>query len=129
MQGSASKLPPNTKAHGCVRSHARVIVDASVRVFLNSTTRTLGRAQDISRGGMSVYVPLELAKGDVIRVMFELPHSRVRFGITGIVKNREGFRYGVEFLELTPSEARELERVLNILGLAGEPRPFLLGSE
>lgn len=85
----------------------------------------MGRAQDLSRGGMSVYVPLELAKGDVIRVMFELPHSRMRFGIEAVVKNRIGFRYGVEFLELTPSETLELERVIKILGLSGEARPFV----
>ena len=67
---------------------------------------------------MAVYVPLELTVGTLLDISFQLPYSRMVFGVHAIVRNSNGFRYGVEFVNLTPSEAAEIERILSILELA-----------
>jgi PilZ domain len=100
------------------RKHERVTVDVSLRVHREgSPAPTAGRSHDISCEGMSFYAPLELALGEVVRVAFELPNSRVRFALSAVVRNRIGFRYGVGFREATAAELAEIERVTAILGL------------
>ncbi len=100
-----------------IRKHPRIVVDMSVRVFTDATGNSLARGHDISCGGMSLYTPLELEVGDGIKVAFELPHSRMRFGLSAVVRNRDGFRYGIEFVELTGEEFGELKRVTALLAI------------
>ena len=64
---------------------------------------------------MAVHVPIDMNVGDFIRIMFQPPNSKTRFGLTGIIKNRENIRYGIEFTHLGPAEAVELTRVVNSL--------------
>ncbi len=92
-------------------------VDLSVRVFPNVGRMTFARAHDLSCGGMALYVPLDLELGEVVKVAFELPNSRMQFNVAGAVKNRTGFRYGVEFTKLSHDELREIARVTEILSL------------
>ena len=94
-------------------------VDISVRVFSSAMSGALGRGHDVSCGGMSLYTPLELAEGDTIKVAFELPNSRMQFGVSAVVKNRNGFRYGIEFVKLTSKEVAEIRRVTGVLGFCG----------
>jgi hypothetical protein len=47
--------------------------------------------------------------------MFQPPNSKARFGLFGRIRNRENFRYGIEFLELGSAESTELTRVINSL--------------
>ncbi len=100
-----------------VRRYDRLSLNIAVRVFLEKGTLTHGRGHDIGAGGMAVYVPLELAVGTSVNLSFQLPYSRMVLGVRAIVRNSSGFRYGVEFVNLTPSEAAELERVTSILKL------------
>jgi len=99
------------------RRHDRLSVNISVRVFRGKGQVALGRGHDIGVGGMAVYVPLELAVGTLLDISFQLPYSRIVLGIRSIVRNTDGFRYGVEFVNLTPFEAEEIERVTSILKL------------
>jgi hypothetical protein len=54
-----------------------------------------GLATEISRRGMAFYAGVPLQAGDVMEVEFQTPqHLRVN----GVVRNRSGYCYGVEFL-------------------------------
>jgi len=66
---------------------------------------------------MAIYVPLNLAVGTAVNVSFQLPYSRMTFGVRAIIRNSNGFRYGVEFADLTPSEEAEIKRIISILEL------------
>jgi hypothetical protein len=99
------------------RRHERLPVNVSVRVFRDNAQVALGRGHDIGTGGMAVYVPLELAVGTLLDITFQLPYSRTVFGIRSIVRNNDGFRYGLEFTDLTPTESKEIDRVTSILKL------------
>jgi hypothetical protein len=87
-----------------------------VRVF-QGTENTVGRGHDIGAGGMAIYVPLELAVGTSINLSFQLPYSRMVLGVHAIVRSSNGFRYGVEFVDLTLAEAEEIKRIANIMEL------------
>jgi hypothetical protein len=47
--------------------------------------------------------------------MFQPPNSKTRFGLFGRIRNRENFRYGIEFVGLGASETAELTRVVAAL--------------
>ena len=97
-----------------LRRSERVQVDITVQVFTSKMT-CVGRGHELGRVGMAVHVPIDLQEGDSIRLMFQPPHSKARFGLFAIVRNRENFRYGVEFRELGRAESAELDRVVSAL--------------
>jgi hypothetical protein len=97
-----------------VRRSARVQVDIPVQVFTNFGPCP-GRGHELGLVGMAVHVPIDLNVGDNIRIMFQPPNSKTRFGLLGLVRNRENFRYGIEFSQLGAAESAELTRVVNSL--------------
>jgi hypothetical protein len=103
--------------HDKVRRYDRLSVNISVRAFLGKGQFTDGRGHDVGAGGMAIYVPLDLAVGTLVNLSFQLPYSRIVFGVRAIVRNHNGFRYGVEFVNLTPSEAEEIKRIASVLKL------------
>ena len=107
---------PSPTVSAAMRRSARLSLNIAVRVFIEGRF-TNGRGHDVGAGGMAIYGPLELAIGTVVNISFQLPYSRMAFGVRAIVRNNNGFRYGVEFVNLTPSEAEEIERITSILKL------------
>ena len=99
-----------------VRRYLRLSTNISVRVF-HRAKRTGGQGHDIGAGGMAIYVPLELAVGTSVNLSFHLPYSRIVFGVRAIVRNSNGFRYGVEFVDLMSAEAEEIKRIASIMEL------------
>jgi hypothetical protein len=75
-----------------------------------SQTVVPGLAIEISRCGMALYAGVQLEPGDRMEVEFPTA-SRMR--IAGVVKNREGYCYGVEFRH----------RITNESAQAGSPAP------
>ncbi len=107
-----------------MRRYPRVKSDIRVRVFVPAkfpTADSFGRGYDISEGGMAIYVPLELAVGHDVVVVLEVPQCRVRLGLTATVRNRNGYRYGVEFAALSNTERQELKRALQELAISTIP--------
>lgn len=89
-------------------------LDVRVKVFVGNGNGEgcYGRGHDLSRGGMAIYVPRDLKIGQEVGLEFELPHSRMRFGVRCVVRNSEGYRYGIEFLQLAGTELAELKQAL-----------------
>jgi PilZ domain len=73
--------------------------------------------RDISEGGMAVYVPTELNVGDSAALELTVPYSQEKLLLKAFVRNREGFRYGIEFIDLGQHE-REI--------IAGSCRALML---
>lgn len=103
--------------YSVARRHPRMSVDVSVRVFRGGSFATLGRGHDISCSGMALYTPIELELNQEIQLSFVLPYSRMQFGLRAFVRNRNGFRYGIEFSSLSAPETAEMERVTKILAM------------
>ncbi len=102
------------------RRFERRSIDLRVRVFAKIAGRSevsYGRGHDLGEAGMAIYVPLELKVGQEIQVEFEAALVHVKFGVRGLVRNIHSYRYGVEFLQLSPQELKELRRLLNVIAL------------
>jgi hypothetical protein len=99
-----------------VRRFRRLSTNISVRVF-QGAKHTAGRGHDLGAGGMALYVPLELTVGTSLNLSFQLPYSQMVLGVRAIVRNSNGFRYGLEFVGLTSVEVDEIERIAAILEL------------
>ena len=109
--------PALADGYNATRRHERTAVDFPVKIFVRGKAGTMGRCSDLGVGGMGFYAPLELALDEEVHLHFTLPYSRIAFGISALVRDVKGFRYGVEFERLTLAESAELERIVKILGL------------
>jgi PilZ domain-containing protein len=80
------------------RRWPRHTVDLPVSVeFQTGPTKTVapGRGIEISEGGMALYAGIQLKAHDLVEVEFQKPWQA---RISGVVRNRTGCCFGVEFL-------------------------------
>lgn len=75
----------------------------------------MARGQDVSEGGMAMFVPIDFRKDDAFEVEFTLPHSRLPLRIQAVVRNTDGHRYGLEFLNLTEAQKQEIVRMCEMM--------------
>lgn len=80
-----------------------VILSLRARVPTESGLQFVdAHGRDISQGGMAVYVPAELERGQSILLQLTFPGLRQPLNLLALVKNRVGSKYGVEFINPTP---------------------------
>jgi PilZ domain len=81
----------------------RLPVDLPVRVVTSkgfSTTVVEGRGTELSEGGMVLYAGILLNPGDLLEIEFDMP---VASRMTAIVRSRNGFCFGLEFITPLPA--------------------------
>lgn len=66
-----------------------------------------GRANNMSRGGMGAYIPHSIAIGSNVLLELSFPHAPEDVKVNAVVKSCDGFRYGLEFLQM-PHEVRAI---------------------
>lgn len=98
---------PQSLQYSAMRRWTRYAVSLSLRVQVatgSGQEYMLAHGRDVSQGGMAIYVPVELEIGQ--RVLLELVfHSLQRpVALSATVKNRTGFKYGVEFHNATTEQ-------------------------
>ena len=76
-----------------------------------------GQGSDVSEGGMGAYIPTELAVGDVVDLELQFPYTKDSVPIKSVVRNRSGFRYGLETVQIDPQSRELLVRSLKALSL------------
>lgn len=81
------------------RRHERVELEVEVIVRTGSALLP-GRTQDISESGMSAILPVELLTGEEVGLQIKLP-SGIKT-CRAIVRHRDTFRHGFEFVHATP---------------------------
>ncbi|HVM91502.1 MAG TPA: PilZ domain-containing protein [Terriglobales bacterium] len=95
-----------------------------VRVTTQGPTKVVtwkGQGTDISAGGLAVTVDSDLPNDGQVGVEFTLPYSDRRMSFRCFVRNRDGNRYGLEFITENDEDYRnagELQAALAAL----EPR-------
>jgi PilZ domain len=85
------------------RRWERLPVDMPVRVVTSkgfATTVVEGRGTEMSEGGMVLYAGILLNPGDLLEIEFETP---VPSRMPAIVRSRNGFCFGLEFITPLPS--------------------------
>lgn len=89
------------------RRHPRFKLNIEIKVYSRTCGLISGRTVDISESGISAMFRIEVPVGEVVRLQFALPLGSVE--VQAVVRQRNAFRYGFEFLEA--SNAPELDIV------------------
>jgi PilZ domain len=88
------------------RSHQRFRLEIDVRVLSDRIGPLPGQSFDISETGMSALLPVELLLRENVRLVLTLPLGLTE--IDAIVRSRNTFRHGFEFV--APNPSRDLIR-------------------
>lgn len=81
------------------RRHRRFKLDVEICVYPHDSAVVRGHTVDISESGISAILPLEVPVGEVVRLEFSLPSADVE--VFAMVRQRNAFRYGFQFVEDT----------------------------
>lgn len=92
----------------------RYLVDLRLEVAI-AGKKTLARSHDISLHGIGAYIPCDLDIGQYVDIVVRIPfkHDDLSFG--AIVRNRRGYRYGLEFSKLRRPHEEFLEEFCSTL--------------
>jgi hypothetical protein len=102
------------------RRWTRHKVDVPIRVIVHSEKKSRvisGRGKEVSEAGMAVFAGVELRLGDKIEVEFTPPYG-MPIRVQGVIRNRHGYSYGVEFFAITEEQAAEKDRLRAALNSA-----------
>jgi hypothetical protein len=89
------------------RCSPRAKLDVAIKIYSRNIGLLNGRTVDISESGIAAMFKLEVPLNEVVQLEFKLPHGQV--AVRALVKQRDAFRYGFQFVEPN-SEAQELIR-------------------
>jgi len=93
------------------RRSQRFKVNFPIKLFAMIAQRRCvlqGQSHDLSEQGMAIYIPAEPEVGQVVQIEFIVPGSNQRLGVSAMVRDSAGFRCGVEFQNLTPTDQQAL---------------------
>lgn len=95
-----------------------VVIPVNVTLFLDGQRDVLrAEASDISRGGMRLFLARELPLGTSLGLEFLIPYNTTEFLVRGVIRNRAGYSYGIEFLSTTPCQQQMIERTCKVFKL------------
>jgi c-di-GMP-binding flagellar brake protein YcgR len=97
------------------RKWKRIKVDIRVRIRRwdePEAATVVVRTYELSRGGMSVYASETLQAGPLVWIDLSLATGTVKSGIKAVVRNRRGFRLGMEFVDLSESDGVAIENYI-----------------
>jgi hypothetical protein len=106
------------------RLHARrweryeISITVSVTMVVNGERSNFrGEACNISKGGLRLFITRELELGASVNLEFLIPYHATELVIRGIIRNRDGFNHGVEFLNPTLQQQEIIERTCKVIKL------------
>jgi len=87
------------QAQGMVdaRRHPRFTFRTDIRVYARDCEVVRGETVDLSQSGVAAMMRVEVPVGEVVRLEFSVPSGDVE--IHAVVRQRNAFRYGFQFLE------------------------------
>jgi len=97
------------------RRHPRYKLEVDLRVYPRNAQVVRGHSVDISESGISAMIREEVPLGEVVRLEFTVPAGDV--AIHALVRQRNAFRYGFQFLEAI-SQLQIIARVCRQLAMA-----------
>ncbi len=90
------------------RRWTRHRIDVRLKVLFargSNHTSAFGRGNNISRGGLGAYIPCSIPVGTTVSLEVTFPYSSNEVKVQAVVRTCEGFRYGLEFVEV-PEDVR-----------------------
>lgn len=104
---------------GDARRHPRFEFKTQIRVYARDSQVARGETVDLSRSGIAAMMRVEVPVGEVVRLEFSVPAGEVE--IHAVVRQRNAFRYGFQFLE-SSSAHDVIGRTCRDLALRAIPR-------
>ena len=114
-------MASNRQPAGDERRWERHPVDVPIRVVADDLTGTgviLGRGTKLSAGGICLFALANLPIGAQIEVELVDSHYVTPVRVSGIVRNRVVYLYGVEFLIDQQEDRQQIVRLSHISGRA-----------
>ena len=102
------------------RRWTRHKIDVRLKVSFKSEGKTIsifGRGNILSRGGLGAYIPASIPPGDTVFLEVSFPYSPAEVKLRAIVRNCEGFRYGLEFVDLSEAVSEIIVKNCNAAAL------------
>ena len=84
------------------RRHPRYRLQVGICVYARDAEVVRGETVDISQSGISAILRVEVPVGEVVRLEFKLPAGDVE--VHAMVRQRNAFRYGFQFVESSSSQ-------------------------
>jgi hypothetical protein len=84
-----------------LRRWPRYEIDVPVRLITQRPTNGAivhGRGRELGCGGMAVFAGVELSLDEQVAVEFTPPRAAQPIRVRSFVRNRSGYKYGVEFI-------------------------------
>ena len=107
-----------TDRYAPIRRWQRFNIDVRVKVRRPEepdTAAVVVRSHVMSEGGMCVYAPESLGIGTAVLVEFSLPGTPRELRLRAQIRNRCGFRCGMEFVERVAADRMVIRRFLQLL--------------
>jgi len=96
----------------------QVKIRTKITVNLNGETSCFhGEASDVSQGGLRLFMPRQLEPGIIVLMELSLPYNSQVMAIRGLIRNRSGFSYGVEFVSPTRYQQETIAQCCKALQL------------
>jgi PilZ domain len=108
------------------RRFRRYRLDVPVRVIVQTEFKTRiidGRGNELNEGGLAVSAGVELDLGENVEVEFTPAYTGQPLRARAAVRNRAGYRYGLEFLTDTPSDRERVDDIRIALQGVGQSLP------
>lgn len=90
------------------RRHPRFNLNVEISVYSRTCGLIRGHTVDISESGISAMFKIEVPVGETVQMEFTLPLGPVK--VLAMVRQRNAFRYGFEFVEASYSPELKIVR-------------------
>jgi hypothetical protein len=120
----AIKVVDPQQTYATPRRWPRYKMDVPVRVIKQGSTKVTivqGRGSELNQGGMAIFAGTELSIGAPVQVEFTPPYSGEPIRVRCLVRNRTGYRYGVEFITESDEDYDSVHRIATVLKSMGSP--------
>jgi c-di-GMP-binding flagellar brake protein YcgR len=114
MGGNPQSEIPATK-----RRYPRYAIETELSASIPGVERRVmrGRSLNINEGGIAGVFATGWDVGASVSLQFSVPVATTPVRVRGVVRNRTGYRYGFEFVELTLQQQETISRTCRTLGL------------
>ena len=106
------------------RRWPRYKMDVPVRVIKQGVAKVSivqGRGSELNNGGLAVFAGTELSIGEQVQVEFTPPYTGQPIRVRCFVRNRNGYRYGVEFITENDEDYENANRIETVLKSMASP--------
>ncbi len=94
-----------------LRRWPRHNIDLPICVIAEKSNKIIfvqGRGRELNNGGMALFAGVELDLQEQIAVEFTPPYAGEPIRVMGIVRNRQAYTYGVEFIPDSRADRKKM---------------------